>query len=234
MLRAPVPVPLALTLYCLSACGGRSPADVGPRDASGPQDAEPDLRDGPQPDLHDAAGPDLLDVFVPLLDAALPDVQDAGASDLDAACDPGVVVEVPSIDNHHEATGNPVVYDHEPPCIGPHWAEAGVAPAPNGEYAIALEPERYIHNLEHGAIAFLYDPGAPVSDIDALRDYATMRPDDDGGTFRWVLTPRPGMPSVISVVAWGWIQRLDMSDVVAIDCFVDVHYRQAPEDFPTP
>jgi len=221
-------VSLALALGAMSACGSRSASNPDAQDASKPHDlSAQEVHDAELPDLHDAANPDVLD-------APLPDLHDAAGSDLDAACDPGVVVQVPSSDNHHEPTGKPVTYDHEPPCIGPHWAEAGVAPAANGEYVTPLEPERYVHNLEHGAVGFLYDPGAPVSDVNALRNYATTRPDDDGGAFRWVLTPRAGMPTAISVVAWGWIQRLDASDLVAIDCFVDAHYRQAPEDVPTP
>jgi hypothetical protein len=181
-------------------------------------DAAADSAEHHDGDLHPHDGPE----------SDLPLIGDAG-------CDQGTIEMIPSTDNSHVATGTPVVYDHEPPCIGQHWAQAGVAPAANGESMTPLEPERYVHNLEHGAVAFLYDcPTGCTALVDALRDYATMRPPDDGGAFRWVLTPRSGMPTTVSVVTWGWIQRLDTADIPKIDCFVHTHYRKAPEDIPTP
>ena len=67
-----------------------------------------------------------------------------------------------------------------------------------------LPPQRWLHNLEHGGIAFLYHPCAEESVIDSLRNIACSMADDETGAFRWVLTPYPNLPSKISIVAWEW------------------------------
>jgi hypothetical protein len=61
----------------------------------------------------------------------------------------------------------PTPYIHNPPIAGPHywvWAKWGIhdetPPLPRGYW---------VHNLEHGAVVFLYRPDAPQSLKDALR-----------------------------------------------------------------
>jgi len=99
-----------------------------------------------------------------------------------------------------------------------------------GEYEY-MPPQRYIHNLEHGGIAILYHPCVEKEIVDSLRALACSIPDDDGGAFRWVLTPYVDLPSNIAVVAWEWTYLNDCFDAVTINEFIDEHYRNAPEDF---
>jgi hypothetical protein len=94
-----------------------------------------------------------------------------------------------------------------------------------------MPPQRYIHNLEHGGITFLYNPCASQEIIDSLRLLACSKADDDGGPFRWILTPYVGLPTNIAVVAWEWSYTNNCFDYQGIIDFIDDHYRNAPEDF---
>jgi len=119
-----------------------------------------------------------------------------------------------------------ICYEDNPPSSGVHrpmWGKWG-------EYSY-MPAQRYLHNLEHGGIALLYDPCLDPVLIDELRLLACSRPDDDGGEFRWVMTPYPGLPTNIAVVAWEWTYLNDCFDADAISDFIDEHYRNAPEDF---
>lgn len=123
---------------------------------------------------------------------------------------------------------NPIglCYDMNPPSSGPHrpmWGRWG-------EYEY-MPPQRYIHNLEHGGITFLYNPCASQDIIDSLRLLACSKADDDGGPFRWILTPYVGLPTNIAVVAWEWSYANNCFDYQGITDFIDDHYRNAPEDF---
>lgn len=159
-----------------------------------------------------------------------------GDTDLiDYACtDPGYVPGecaapeesyVEMVSARHISEPEPIAYEFTPPSSGPHrpnWAAWG-------EYEY-LPPQRYLHNLEHGGAAFLYNPCAEDAVVDALRDLARTRPDDEAGDFRWVLTPYPGLPTDVAVVTWEWTWSANCVDADAIGAFLDEHYRQAPED----
>jgi len=119
----------------------------------------------------------------------------------------------------------PPEYDTDPPSSGNHLGQW----ATWGEYDY-LPPERWIHNLEHGGAVLLYHPCADASVVDALREYARARADDDGGAFRWILTPYPDLPTAVAVVAWEWTYSAECVDEAEIEGFVVEHYRQAPED----
>ena len=140
-------------------------------------------------------------------------------------CD-AVISNKPSDGGGHYNFPIGLCYDQTPPSSGPHrpmWGRWGAY-----EY---MPPQRYIHNLEHGGIAFLYNPCAPQYMIDSLRALACSRPIDDGGDFRWVLTPYVGLPTNIAVVAWEWSYSNNCFDSNGINDFIEDHYRNAPEDF---
>ena len=98
-------------------------------------------------------------------------------------CEPEIINEPSDGAGHYN---NPIglCYDESPPSSGPHRSMWGRW----GEYEY-MPPQRYIHNLEHGGIAILYHPCVEKEIVDSLRTLACSRPDDDGGEFRWVLTP---------------------------------------------
>jgi hypothetical protein len=130
----------------------------------------------------------------------------------------------------HEETGSDLCYESVPPCIGAHWGTWTAW----GENADAVPPEVYVHNLEHGGVALLYDCPEGCDDaVSEFRTYAEGVPDDDGGAFRYVLTPFSGLPGKVAAAAWGWTWNADCVDPEALSAFVDAHYRDAPEDVPS-
>lgn len=130
----------------------------------------------------------------------------------------------PSIGAQHIATER-IIYEETPPSSGPHRPQWGRW----GEYSW-MPPERWLHNLEHGGVAFLYHPCAPQEVIDALRDFARAYPEDDGGAFRWVMTPYEDMSAPIAVVAWEWRAEMTCFDSAEVTAFIERVYRGAPED----
>ncbi len=140
-------------------------------------------------------------------------------------CDGGTTTEQPDRGGEHVAAPTHIDYEFSPPASGPHRPEWGRW----GEYSY-LPPQRWVHNLEHGGIVLLYNPCVDKSVVDKLHAFAAARPGDDGGEFRWVLTPYPGLKSAVAVVAWDWVYEANCVDPDAIEAFVKAHYRKAPED----
>ncbi len=156
------------------------------------------------------------------------DMQDYACNDpayVPGACAAPVLTTTPAESAQHIAEPTEITYDAVPPNAGNHrgqWARWG-------NYAY-LPPQRYLHNLEHGGIAFLYNPCAPAELIAELHEAALAAPDDDGGTFRYVMTPYPGLPTAIAVLAWENTYAADCVDNDAITLFIESTYRHAPED----
>ncbi len=140
-------------------------------------------------------------------------------------CEPGEASFLEATSQAHVDYPTELTYDAVPPSSGAHrpaWARWG-------EYEY-LPPEHWLHNLEHGGAALLYHPCADSEDVDALREFARARAADDGGDFRWVLTPFGGLPSAVAVVTWEWTYSAECVDETDIEAFLASHYRQAPED----
>ena len=137
-----------------------------------------------------------------------------------------IVTNIPSSGAGHYNNPIGLCYDQNPPSSGPHRSMWGRW----GEYEY-MPPQRYIHNLEHGGIAFLYNPCASPDIIESLRLLACSFADDDGGPFRWVMTPYVDLPSNIAVIAWEWSYSNNCFEESSINSFIDEHYRNAPEDF---
>jgi hypothetical protein len=168
-----------------------------------------------------------------------------GVDDRDTTC-VGEVIALPTTSNAqcgepaasfveasgaaHIADDVPIAYPVEPPSSGPHrgsWARWGAYDW--------LPPQRWLHNLEHGGIAVLYDPCLDPAAVTALRAWLNARPADATGAFRWVLTPYPGLNRPLTVVAWEHTLALDCwtsNDIAAVEAFVTEQYREAPEDVP--
>ena len=78
-------------------------------------------------------------------------------SEADANCGP--IESHPDEGQSHVDEGTTVTYDTSPPTSGPHYpvpADPGFYPDDSG-----IEPERLVHNLEHGQIVIWYRPNAP-------------------------------------------------------------------------
>jgi len=139
------------------------------------------------------------------------------------------VVTGPDQGQGHIALPTAITYTESPPMSGNHrgdWAKFG-------EYEF-LPPQRWLHNLEHGAIAFLYNPCAPAAMVDQLREFAQHWSPGDGSKFLWVMTPYPNLPTPIAVVAWQWRVEMSCFDATTAHLFVKAHYLQAPEKVAAP
>lgn len=126
------------------------------------------------------------------------------------------------------------------PTLGRHrerWAKYG-------EYEF-LPPQRWLHNAEHGAAIFLYNPCLTDEALCELRKYIWSRPDDElygedatmsgrdeAGNFRWILTPYPNLRTKIAVVTWGNTFYSNCLNEPGMTRFLAANYRNAWEDWP--
>jgi hypothetical protein len=100
----------------------------------------------------------------------------------------------------------------------PCWAAWGEHTKPPGD-------ERWVHNMEHGGVVFLYRcPDGCEAEVEQLRNYAATLPQ---GT--WVLAPEPNLSSRFGVVAWGFKLQTDCFDLDATSAFYDLHEGNGPE-----
>lgn len=151
-----------------------------------------------------------------------------GAMPAPVACGAAQIAQIANRGQDHVPDGTPIGYEDSPPSSGDHRPSWGRW----GEYRL-LPPQRWLHNLEHGGVAFLYDPCAAESVVSALREAARALPADESGPARWVLTPYPGLPTGVAVVAWEWTWQaecVDAGNAGTLQSFITEHYRKAPED----
>jgi hypothetical protein len=108
---------------------------------------------------------------------------------------------VPAGRADHVAPGTEVPYDRIPPSSGPHFAQT----APYGFQEQPIPEELWLHNLEHGAVAVLYNCPSGCPDlVEQLRQaYSTFPPSQRFGIVKMVITPYPQMQSRLAYLAWG-------------------------------
>lgn len=142
-------------------------------------------------------------------------------------CNPGMIFAPPILPGIHVDLPTPITYADAPPSSGTHrpvWAKWG-------EYAF-LPQQRWLHNLEHGGMAFLYHPCAPQGMVDLLRAFAESQPDDAGGPFRWVMTPYPNLQTAVAMLGWGHVYLAECVKPLDMKQYVPVFYRHGNEDEP--
>ena len=128
-------------------------------------------------------------------------------------------------------------YKFYPPTSGPHYSVAGSAPVPWGTVD-NLVAGQFVHNLEHGGIVVLYNCPSG-SDCTTLRDQLAnyvknLAPIEPAfGEAKIVMTPYShGMQKKVALVAWHYIEFLDLYDQNAITQFYENHVDQGPEHIP--
>ncbi len=162
-------------------------------------------------------------IFLWLAACASPAGEDTAGAEVVTcdACDGDCVrTTTPNLTRHH--VEGDVVYADEPPSSGDHnpcWASWGA-------HTEQVAAENWVHNLEHGAVVFLYAcPGGCEADLAALTGYVETLP-----TGRWVLSPYAAAPAAYTVVAWEEKLELGCLDLDAIGAFYDAHVGHGPED----
>lgn len=117
-------------------------------------------------------------------------------------------------------------YDDSPPASGDHnacWAQWGV-------YTTQVDPENWVHNLEHGGLVALYNcPEGCAEDQALLEEWAGTLP-----VGRIILTPYADMDWNFGIVAWQHRLLTNCLDLDAMQAFFDDHVGQAPENLIDP
>jgi Protein of unknown function (DUF3105) len=128
----------------------------------------------------------------------------------------GSMQQVTTEPTTHVDEGAPLSYSHRPPSSGEHF---GTVPQP-AEYRMwetPVSPGRWVHMLEHGAVAVLYRPdlcdSACVQLLGQVYDSAPRSSlPSVGGIRHLVITPYQDMDHAIAVVAWGYVDEMDQVD----------------------
>jgi hypothetical protein len=128
-------------------------------------------------------------------------------------------------------------YKVYPPASGPHYSAQGIAPVPWQTIA-TLQEGQYVHNLEHGGIAILYNctTGTDCTTLKSslenyVRNLAPVEPTYK--EIKVVLSPYSnGMQKKVALVAWDYIEFLDGYDQAEITRFYENHVNQGPEQIP--
>ena len=148
---------------------------------------------------------------------------------------------VPDEGRTHVDPSTTPTYKFYPPASGPHYSAQGIAPVTWQTIANSSAPlveGQYIHNLEHGGIAILYNcpTGTDCTALqNALENYVkNLAPiEPTYNEVKVVLTPySKGMTKKVALLAWDYIEFLDGYDQAAITSFYENHVNLGPEQIP--
>jgi hypothetical protein len=244
-----VPADITHDVTATDAVADAARADV----VSDTADASSDATEAPRDALTDAtvdATTDVLldapDVVRPT-DATIPDVggpMDAVSDGPDGTWRPiaggscnARERNVATQDSPHvDPDAGPVLYLTNPPASGPHfneWARWGAFRN--------IARGNWVHNLEHGGVAFLYrcPTGTCDATVTALvtamnsipMDPACMPDDAAPARVRVVITNDNAIETPVAAAAWGWLYAADCVDAPSLREFYRRHAGMAPEDF---
>lgn len=122
--------------------------------------------------------------------------------------------QVPIETANHLEEGAPLTYRNRPPSSGVHY---GTLPQASDYrmYDTPLTPGRWVHMLEHGAVAVLYRPDLCSADCVAVLGQVwdqAPRSNLVGGIRHLVITPYQNMDHAVAAVAWGYVDEMDQVD----------------------
>ena len=139
-------------------------------------------------------------------------VRSAAEGDIDG------VQKFEDLTRNHVAT--PVEYPQTPSVGGDHaevWTNCGV-------YTSPVDPMQTTHSLEHGAVWIGYDPSLEDAQVQRLTELAETND-------YVVLSPVEGVPSPVTLSAWGHQLELENADDPRLEVFVQKYQQgeQSPE-----
>ena len=150
--------------------------------------------------------------------------------------------QVPTQPGNHLDEGTPLnasMWGTRPPTSGVHYATVP-QPQEYRMYDTPLTPGRWVHMLEHGAVVVLYrqdlcDAGC-VQQLGSFYDSAPRSSIPGIGIRHLAVTPYQDMDHAIAVVAWGYIDEIDVgandqvdTDRIMADFKSKVDAASAPE-----
>jgi len=113
------------------------------------------------------------------------------------------------------AAAPPVPWSSDPPTSGWHATGAGF---PAGAYAEPVPESEQVAVLERGGVVVAFDPGLEPSTAGTLLELAGQV---DGDV---VITPHVrGLPTPVTLTAWGVLQRCEVVDSADVAAFAEVH-----------
>ena len=127
-----------------------------------------------------------------------------------------------------------VTYDHNPPTSGCHYNLGyGQAPIQAGVYNSSpeIQPEYWVHNLEHGYVVVLYNcPSGCDAQFTALRNwYHSLPPDPTTGYAKVLVIPYSEMSVPFACVSWDWYYPIPVFSIDEVQKFYANHIGNAPE-----
>ena len=143
---------------------------------------------------------------------------------------------VPDEGRQHVQAGTQVTYQHQPPTSGSHYSQAGIAPVA-WQTIGTLQPEVWVHNLEHGGVVVLYNCPSGCDDLQKqLTTYVNsiVPPEPQYGEYKVIMSPySEGMGThKVALLAWDRIEFLDVYDQANITTFYESHVDKGPERIP--
>ena len=147
---------------------------------------------------------------------------------------PPVGQPVDEMPHTHVVPPAQVTYTHNPPASGCHYSLGyGNAPIQAGVYDQVIPPEYWVHNLEHGYIAVLYNcPNGCASQFQQLRDWFHSLPRDPSGKFLYakvIIIPWATLPVPFACVCWDWYDPIPNFSVTEVQRFYVNHVDEGPE-----
>lgn len=122
------------------------------------------------------------------------------------------------------------------PSSGDHYAGYS-APAQWGVYVEEVQPEIFLHNLEHGGVVIAYRPDLPKNQIRQLQSmFAPPYSDKKFNPSKAIVTPRASNKYPIELAAWRVTADLKTFNAAQIKQFYfsNVSNKRAPEPFAGP
>jgi hypothetical protein len=148
-------------------------------------------------------------------------VEEAGCDDVQTA-EPQEAEHIAQGDEH-------VPYNTNPPTSGPHYGSP-LAPIDSGFYTEVVEPEKVVHNLEHGQIVIYYNPDAPQDTVDDIEQLTEQEP------LATLAVPWTELedPYQFALAAWGSYQECVQASQEVVDEFRTDFQGQGPEQVGVP
>jgi hypothetical protein len=121
-------------------------------------------------------------------------------------------------------------YPSVPPVSGPHQSQ----PLTSGEYETPPDLWQTIHSLEHGAVVIWYNPSAPATDVNEIKDFYNQPSEQEHVIVAPYDYPDQGeqgaLPdgSLMGLAAWHHLEYCDNLSLDAAKAFVDDYRATTP------
>lgn len=135
--------------------------------------------------------------------------------------------EMPKEAAQHVPEGTDIQHRTTPPSSGAHYGSS----RPWGFYEEEVPSGYWVHNLEHGGIALLYNcPQGCQELVDQIKELPRTFPVSKFGNVKLIVTPYSKMESRLAIAAWGWVDEMEDFDRDRLEKFYITHVDKGPED----